>query len=87
MVNYVVELTEPSFDGQNLSYAVNGVGDTTLPTAMQCGSDSNLFIDDVYGSCSGDTGKALLCKCTAMSQCANYKCVWVPFTTYGYCEI
>ena len=41
--NYVVELTEPRFDGVNLSYAVDLIGDESLSSALTCSSDVHVF--------------------------------------------
>ena len=43
--NYVVELTNPSLDGDNLSYSVESVGDDPLPSTLECDADADLFID------------------------------------------
>ena len=66
MVSYAVELTEPSFDGVNLSYQVDGIGDTALPTALRCDTPSELFIDswDSTHGCDVATVKGLGCGCT-----------------------
>ena len=45
-VNYVVELTMPEVTGDELTYAVEGIGDINLPdTAVTCSGTSQLFID------------------------------------------
>ena len=48
-VNYVVELMEPSLEGTDLTYTVETVGDQALPSALECDSDSHLFIDSTLG--------------------------------------
>ncbi|MCH2186866.1 hypothetical protein MK280_13445 [Myxococcota bacterium] len=48
-VNYVVELMAPSLEGTDLTYTVETVGDQTLPSALECDSDSHLFIDSTLG--------------------------------------
>ena len=45
LVNYVVELTDPSLDGDVLSYSVEAVGDDPLPSTLQCDAAADLFID------------------------------------------
>jgi hypothetical protein len=44
VVNYVVELTNPSFGGVNLSYAVDLIGDESLSGALTCSSDVHVFV-------------------------------------------
>ena len=45
-VNYVVELTMPEVTGDELTYAVEGIGDINLPdTAVTCSGTAQLFID------------------------------------------
>ena len=41
--SYVVELTEPRFDGVHLSYAVDLIGDESLSGALTCSSDVHVF--------------------------------------------
>ena len=43
VVNYVVELTNPSFGGVNLSYAADLIGDESLSGALTCSSDVHVF--------------------------------------------
>ena len=49
IVNYVVELINPSLEGTDLTYVVESVDDQALPTALECDSDSHLFIDSSLG--------------------------------------
>ena len=77
VVSYVVELTSPSMVADDLSYSVNGVGDTVLPqTPIACEADSHLFIDSEETACvwlpSGKRGP--LCGCTNDAQCELGNC-------------
>ena len=78
-VNYVVELTDPSFENGNLSYSVAAVGDTVLPqTEIICESESHLFIDS--HSCSAvPSGSGCYCLPTlhAGVQCVVAPCMCV----------
>ena len=71
-VNYFVELTNPVYEGGDLSYAVAGVGGTVLPQDLQCESDSHLFIDG--GGCGADTKRKNFCPCNHSLQCASMCC-------------
>ena len=44
VMNYVVKLSNPSFDGVNLSYAVDLIGDESLSGALTCSSDVHVFV-------------------------------------------
>ena len=84
VVNYVVELTSPSLVGDDVTYAVNAVGDTLLPSggdSLVCNGVSSLFVDtgDCAGTicgpgCTGTTGKDFGCPCNANSQCGSTRC-------------
>jgi hypothetical protein len=51
VINYVIELTMPELTGDELTYVVEGIGDTNLPgTAETCSGTAHVFID---GSGSG----------------------------------
>ena len=82
VLNLVVELSDPSLNGKDLSYSVKEVSDTVLPTEVECESDSHLFIDGWLGggSCSGATGRGYLCGCDEDSQCTSGTCeLCVPY--------
>lgn len=98
-VNYVVELMDPSLEGDVLTYAVEGVGDKALPAALECESDSHLFIDS--GVCEYPAGKDcnylssecyyyLICRCFSAdtSDIANDSDEVIIGTTdmTGYCR-
>ena len=73
-VNYVVELMAPSLEGTDLTYAVESVGDQALPTALECDSDSHLFIDSALGVRPNvGTGTLQTDDSSCQSYCGCYK--------------
>ena len=79
VVNYVVELTSPSLVGGDLTYAVNAVGDTLLPTggdSLVCNGVSSLFVDNRNRTASvgASTGRWFGAECDFDSQCGSGRC-------------
>ena len=66
VVNYPVELSDPSLDGEDLSYRVTPVpvAEGVLPEALQCDSVADLFIDGGAGNTNGTSmgyGRPYIC--------------------------
>ena len=85
MVNLFVELTDPNFDGTNLSYAVSGVGNELPTDEVVCDSPAVLFIDGDSGNCDSDEDRYNACPCTSDEQCGSAYCCGGPreVTEYG----
>ena len=86
VVNHVVELTMPLLVGDELTYTVQGIGDSDLPTEATCDQTASLFIDNVIGSKScmtfADYGTAPTTAyehCFTIPACNTYKPFEIPY--------
>ena len=75
VVNHFLELTGSSVVGDDLIYAVQGIGDSDLPTELRCEDDAHLFIDDAQSDSKKYWDQYTHCIIQCVKD-ANY--VWSP---------